>query len=86
MPQENRRFTPAQVEWLTKMFMSGANGGERIRDKKAAKLMKKEFEGKVDSVTKRPVCEPPPLCRLPALCSVPHGSDPGARRHRGPNS
>ena len=28
---------------LTKMFMSGANGGERIRDKKASKLMKKEF-------------------------------------------
>ena len=41
--QVNPVFTPEQVEWLTRTFMSGAQGGERIRDKKAAKLMKKEL-------------------------------------------
>ena len=41
--KENRKFTEVQVAWLTKMFMSGANGGERTRDKKASKLMKEEF-------------------------------------------
>ena len=41
--KENHKFTQVQVAWLTKLFMSGANGGERIRDKEASKLMKKEF-------------------------------------------
>ena len=31
--------------WLEKKFLSGANGGERIRDKKAAKLMRQDFKG-----------------------------------------
>ena len=45
--QENRKFTPEQVAWLEKKFMSGANGGERIRDKKASKLMRQDFAGRM---------------------------------------
>ena len=53
-PQENRKFTTEQVVWLTKKFMSGVNGGERIRDKKAAKLMKIDFANRLGGDGKPP--------------------------------